>query len=339
MSDDFATLTEFLPGNVRLALRADAIWYARPDAGDTVAQRWTVFCGLPPSDVAVVECSNADLTWLRSLDGLAPWSRSAIQARESNAHRAEALVRALLATGGLDDASSMPSSWRLNATRTPGNRAALLTSGCTPWQANDLIDRRADSLVAIVGSGWLADLAITRGIAAGLDCRSFPAEVEERPAGVRIALIVGPGHPLVVDRVDTAWHAIDHLPVRCWGTTARVGPLVSPGTTGCLRCAHLHAADAFPAWADRSWQAVHIMRETDRQGSRSVDTVTADLAIALAVRLTRTVCVAGDDRRTPPGIAYDIAYDIVSEEPLPRAVQQPVHPLCGCQWDRLSQDT
>ena len=307
-------------------LRGDAIWC--PIGTDVV----TVYCGLPPQDIIVADCTPADLAWLRSLDGLSPWSLAVERARSSGARRAGALIRALLRTGGLDDAASMPDSWRFSSRRQATDRSALLDSGLTPWEANDQIDRRHSCVVAIIGTGYPAELAFQWCREAGLDPRPANLNDEERPPGTRIALLIEIGHPLVVSGVDTAWHAIPHLPVRLLGTSARVGPLVRPGLSGCLRCAHLHAVDRWRHWAERAWQAQSVVRPTLPDQTAGWDSATGHLVISLAVRMIRSACDGEDHPAGQPGIAYDIE----DHDAIPRAIAQPPHPLCGCQWDQAN---
>lgn len=322
LDEDFAAL---FPDSARPVLRRDAFWCA------VGADVLTVYCGLPPHEIAVTPCSSTDVEWLTSLDGLIPWSAAVARARQTRADRAGTLIRALVRTGALDDASSMPASWRLSGAREVSDRSGLLSAGLSPWSANALIDRRHASVVAVVGLGRPAELAFTWCTAAGLDCRRVDALEHDRPPTTRIAMLVEPGHPLVVSDVDTSWHAIPHLPVRCWGTYARVGPLVRPGISGCLRCAHLHDSDRFMAWPQRSWQAANAVRAAPTEGFGGWDSATGHLALALAVRILRSACDADDH----PVARSGIAYDIVDGEALPRPVQQPPHPLCGCQWDRV----
>ena len=353
------------PRQTRLKLRPDACWAVPDQALGTRSHgspETSVHCGLPPRDVIVHGCTGADLTWLADLDGLMTWEHAVTRAHTMHADRAGALVTALMATGGLDDMATMPDAWRLAQHRLSRDRASLLIDGYTPWQANDRVDQRHSTIIAVVGTGALAELTALRCTAAGLDCRVFPAAAEVgleasapaqvRPPATRLAVLVEPFHPLVVDRVDSPWHAIDHLPLRCWGGMARVGPLIRPGQTSCLRCAHLHAKDRYPQWMTRSWQAARAMRRADAAGDGAADVTVADTAVALAVRIIRAFCdepsadelgrvvaphaPGRDDEsprrvRVPLGTAFDIAVDNL----LPTPVPQPSHPLCGCQWDGL----
>jgi len=118
---------------------------------------------------------------------------------------------------------------------------------------------------------------------------------------------------------------IPHLPVVHGERRVRVGPLVQPGLSACLRCAELHHSDADPAWPAIAAQA--LGRAGTRDGWRCVlaasETVAAVAAWSAGASHTAlstgVVVEAGGVRalsspaephpgcscRTPPGSAKD----------------------------------
>ncbi len=115
--------------------------------------------------------------------------------------------------------------------------------------------------VAILGDGPLADEARAAIEAAGL------------PVGdaddATVTVLADGLHPDVPARFDHACLDRPHLPLATLGERAVAGPIVVPGRTGCLRCAHLHRRDGDPAWPLLSVQWSQALRGDGEPAGRS----------------------------------------------------------------------
>lgn len=140
----------------------------------------------------------------------------------------------------------------------------------------------------------------------------------------RIDLVVlcsaGPLPRAVVD----PWLAegTPHLVVSGTGVpgSVRVGPLVDPGRTACLRC-----VDASEAAQDP--RRTLVLEQLALRSTAPVDPLTLELALAWAARDVTTF-LAGE---RPP--TWSATVDVHASAPAPRA--WPRHPDCGCCWDEL----
>ncbi len=90
-------------------------------------------------------------------------------------------------------------------------------------------------------------------------------------------VVIGSTRP-VESGLRAALHSagLPHLVVGVRETTAVVGPLVLPGSTGCLRCADLHRADRDPSWPMVAAQ----LTGRDRRGTEPCDVALAAMAAA-----------------------------------------------------------
>ena len=75
-----------------------------------------------------------------------------------------------------------------------------------------------------------------------------------------VAVLADASHPDVPGGFDHTLQDLPHLHVGVLGDRAVVGPLVVPGLTSCLRCAHLHRRDADAAWPLLAVQWAHAVR-------------------------------------------------------------------------------
>lgn len=129
--------------------------------------------------------------------------------------------------------------------------------------------------------------------------------------------------PEISDALSTvAW---PHLTVISDGPTARVGPLVLPGRTACLRCLELHRADRDPAWPAVLTQVAH-----HRGAHRSAtNTVLGTLAASMAA--LHALQVLDGQSSTPPPSAGAIL-ELRLPELQWRRRSWTAHPDCGCTW-------
>jgi bacteriocin biosynthesis cyclodehydratase domain-containing protein len=300
---------------------AELTRWRRPRLRDDVPILWrdrsTVQIG---DDVVVDRVRPEHVTWLLSLDGLRSpeeVSRELALPRED----ARRLIRAVIAAGALDDAGRIPDAIRWSA---PAERDAQTRRfGATLRTYRDLdaayaaTSRRDDTVIAIMGDGLVRDLV--EEAVAGSGLRLGPA------ADARLVVLADSHHPDVPAHFDHDLQDLPHLHVGVFGERATVGPLVVPGRTGCLRCAHLHRRDA-----DSAWPLLAV------QWAQAVATMTHPPADPLLLRLAADHAVLLARSWTDAPDRVDLWADTAIELRLPegtaRRVPRPPHPLCGCRW-------
>ena len=117
-----------------------------------------------------------------------------------------------------------------------------------------------------------------------------------------------------------------HLAALADGPSARVGPLVLPGHTPCLRCLDLHRTDRDPHWPIVLTQVAH------QRGPHITadDTVLSTLTAATAA--THALALIVDPRGPWPPSAGALLELRLPELRWSRRSWS-VHPDCGCQWN------
>lgn len=279
---------------------------------------WRSSTSIQIGETVIVErVTRSHVAWLTSLDGLSTPAAilESLTIPESEAGR---LIRALLAACALDDAATIPDALRWTPQPTRDVAAARHGAAVHTYRDPDIAGRvtqaREDSRVHIVGRGPIADEVRGAMDAAG---------VGEDEEGL-VILTEGP-HPDVP--LSLGQQALDrpHLPVGVYGAQAVVGPLVVPGVTSCLRCAHLHRRDADPAWpvvAVQWAQAITALAVPPR------DPLLTRLAAAHAALLARAWIDTPEQRDT----WAEHALRIVLPAGQAHRETRPPHPLCGCLW-------
>jgi len=270
-------------------------------------------------DVIIDRLAAPQVEWLRLLDGTRT-SDELCAALSIDPSEARRLLRALLAAGALVDAACAPSSLRFS---TVDSRDAVTQR----WEAS--LDQHRDSRraisameardrvrVMVVGQGPLRD-----AIASSLDAAGLTEVATEAKA--TCVVLADAHHPDVPAQVGIGELERPHLHVGARGGRATVGPLVIPGSTGCLRCDHLHRRDA-----DRSWPLIAV--QWSQLGSRSTaaDPLLAVLAGAHAAHLLRTWVDQPDRTDLWANRAIDVRLGAL----VARAIPRHPHPLCGCRW-------
>ncbi|MGV8859126.1 hypothetical protein [Rhodoglobus sp.] len=128
-----------------------------------------------------------------------------------------------------------------------------------PADCDDLLDALSGVLlatppqspsanVAVLGVGSLAE-SIARVLAAsGVNVRVAEHADELVDPDPDLAIMVG--HYVIAPSVHSHWlrRDIPHIPVVISDSGAEIGPVVTPGITGCLLCVELHRRDADAAW-------------------------------------------------------------------------------------------
>jgi hypothetical protein len=284
--------------------------------------------------------------WATGLDGLRTLAEAVADARAVGigADRAVQLLRTLAAAGALDDATVLPGALRLGTpvsrTRLAPDLAAAAHVHGDARAAAAALDRRMSARVRVLGSGRVADAALAALRSSGVACLAVPEPRADDSGADRSDLDVLADHPHPDVPEDHGALARDrpHLPVAARGRVARVGPLVVPGVTSCLRCADLHRTDRDPAWPRLAVQLAHRRPP--------VEPVDAALALAAGALAALTVVAWLEAPGTATGSASGVpvgAADGAVAGPgravtlrLPggavHATGFPPHPLCGCRW-------
>jgi bacteriocin biosynthesis cyclodehydratase domain-containing protein len=208
------------------------------------------------------------------------------------------------------------------ATRVGVPLAAILAaSGVGPVSVRAHPQAGAGDVV--VGGLTAADEGRPRALAAGDAIRRASPLTDLRPPQAG-----GPADLVVLAR---AWSASDplaaglqrtgvpHLVATVRGETGVVGPLVVPGSTGCLRCADLHRRDADPRWPLLAAQL------TRQEPVAAGATVTCLLTAATAA----VQVLAWLDGAAP--VVLDATLELPPADPLPRRRRWAPHPQCGCR--------
>jgi hypothetical protein len=266
--------------------------------------------------------------WIQSLDGLREISQleQDLPIPLSDACR---LIRASIQAVAIEDAASMPHSWRWcdrhARDAAQGDWLAAASTYGSTARADAAIDRRARVRWWIRGLGLLAEQAHHAFASSGME----PAH-DEASAG--LVVLADSLHPV---HVADPHLPVPHLPVGVYGDRAIVGPLVIPGETSCLRCAYLHTRDADPCWPGIS---VQLARSIERLHTRPIDRLHALIAGSHAALLAR--CWADDPASGATGDRAgsisrrwrNRALEITLPDGRRTDHERPVHPLCGCTW-------
>ncbi len=295
--------------------------YGRPRLRSDVPILWRDQASIQLGDDVVVDrVTRSHVAWLTSLDGL----RSPGQIEDDLVlppEEARRLVRSLLHAGALEDASRIPDAlrWAAPGDRETMNRrfGAALRTYRHLEATFAAVTGRERCRVAVLGDGPLADEARAALQAAGL----APGDLGD--AG--LTLLADSLHPDVPAGFDSEWLDRPHLPLATLGERAVAGPLIIPGVTGCLRCAHLHRRDS-----DRAWPllAVQWTQALSGMSSPPVDPLLMRLVATQAALLARAWADAPDHPDVWSGFAWELTLPDVQARQVPR----PAHPLCGCRW-------
>jgi hypothetical protein len=177
------------------------------------------------------------------------------------------------------------------------------------------IDRRNESLIHIAGSNHLAHELHRAAKAIGL-------RVTGDPKATRLIVFPSISHPEVSDHDFCELETRPHLHVGVRHCNSTIGPLVTPGTSSCIRCAFLHRRDSDPTWPQQAigW------RNCAKQST--ADPILTSLTAHFAIALVRQWL------ESPDPTEYSLTNTAwESQPPLPKFEPKfrPPHPLCGCQ--------
>jgi hypothetical protein len=310
-----------LPGADTPGVLPDLAGFRRPRLRDDVPILWRGETSIQLGDDIVIDrVTRSHVAWMTSLDGLA----SPADLEESLTipeHEARRLVRALLAAGAIDDAARIPATlrWASQEQRdaVAGQFGAALRTCRDLDTAYAILEARDRCSVAICGAGAIADAVAYAMAAAG-----FTIGDEEHAT---IAVLADASHPDVPRHFDHDLQDRPHLHLGVLGDRAVVGPLVVPGATSCLRCAHLHRRDADAAWPLLSVQWAHAVRSMP---CPPMDPLLVQLAATQAGLLVRR----WTDSPSTPDAWSGFALELRLPDGIPQRLDRPAHPLCGCLW-------
>lgn len=305
---------------------------SRPLMRPEVPLLWRTPTSVQIGDHVIVEHVTGEaIRWLAGLDGSRTCT-DALNAHSIDATSQRALISAAFHAGALTDSRIAPDCWRwvdvadrvriqqdweaAACAFRPGSSAH--PDAPTP---ESVIDERWRTRVAVAGTDRLAQ-AVRRIIA---DNGITLAESEQE---CDVTVLCSPGHARVVPSSSTTG---PHLHVGTHGAISVVGPMVVPGVTSCLRCAHLHQRDADP-----SWPLLAVQLQQHAEGSRATarDNLLIHLSATYALILLRAWIDQPDATERWGNVALETDLEVGAASLAPLVVGRPTHPSCGCTWHR-----
>jgi hypothetical protein len=308
--------------------------------------------GTDPQRLIIIDTTRSLINWAATLRGERTLA-DALEAVPGSLHRVETscsnddefdvlkqqrlrLLQLLNRGGAVADAADMN---YFRGSFTPEQReqldrqAAALRHCYTDERATHALLQRRQTTVAVHGDNQLSELIcqlLFRAGVAAIVKREPPSstsrEGRSRSRGIDLYILAHSWHPDLLDDAGALASDIPHLYVATWGRTAAIGPLVIPGMSSCLHCAHLHKRDADPLWPRLLVQLTHLRPDVE-----AIDTCLLHLAAAHA---TMTATGFIDAQGDPSRYATLLNRQRVIYAPEGESVEAPMptHPLCGCRW-------
>ena len=270
--------------------------------------------------------TSETVQWFIALDG----SMCADQASRLGAQQLNiplVLMRNLIdhgfRSGALIDARNQPSSLRWinnrGKERMPTDLACVqkhsidYSNALDLTDAAEIVDRRNNTLIEVVGRGPVARAVYHIGLDSGF-------QFTQQRSLASFVIFVSKSHPHIFDHENSHLCTLPHLHVATRLDKATIGPLVIPGSSSCFRCAHLHRCDTSPDWM-----------QMDLQWRRHVNSGHSDAILthytALHVLLTTRHWIDG-------AALTNTLWDAKLPWPQFDPQNAPPHPLCGCQLHR-----
>lgn len=280
-------------------------------------------------DPESIEVDDALIRWVRAIDGTRTLP-AVLQSAPHSGTRPERLLEAAYRNGYLADASAVPTRWfwgddedRRACLHVARQLLAESRGALGIDQVNRLLDGRGRVHVDIddphAHLPGLADALIAVGLRV-VAREGLTQEV------VRVRVVCA--HPELAhdDQARSPDRSDDpHVHLGLADSSAVVGPLVVPGATSCLRCAHLHRRDRDPQWPVRSVQWAH------RRTCTLTPSALAGWVTYLTSRLLTDWCDAQLGHR-PDSAWRNVALRLTWGRDAAVREARPVHPLCGCSW-------
>ena len=270
--------------------------------------------------------TSETVQWLIALDG----SMCADQASRLGAQQLNiplVLMRNLIdhgfRSGALTDARNQPSSLRWinnrGKERMPTDLACVqkhsidYSNALDLTDAAEIVDRRNNTLIEVVGRGPVARAVYHIGLDSGF-------QFTQQRSLASFVIYISKSHPHIFDHENSHLCTLPHLHVATRLDKATIGPLVIPGSSSCFRCAHLHRCDTSPDWM-----------QVDLQWRRHVNSGHSDAILthytALHVLLITRHWIDG-------AALTNTLWDAKLPWPQFDPQNAPPHPLCGCQLHR-----
>lgn len=292
---------------------------------------WQV--GLEPGE-AVVLTGSGLRRLLGMLDGRhwLPEVRAEAQSAGLRVGQLDRALTALLETGLLCDGDAAPapssaqSRIRLVGAGPVGRQLAglLVDSGVESLHVfdEDPPDQEGYPAAGALGSRALALCSqLERSRPAGTGTRLHSINHWSKPDDGTTDLTVLTAESPEIDRLITDHllrHDQPHLLVRGHGRAVRVGPLVVPGRTSCLRCADLSRRDLDPHWPTVLSQLTGLRQPIPP----------ALVAWAAAVATVQVLSFLSGGAPETLGATLEVG----TGDHAMRLRSWPAHPACGCGW-------
>jgi len=289
----------------------------------------TLQLGLDPERaVAIGGLGPAHATFVFHLDGTRTRAQVLAAAPAVGLSRAEAerLLDLLALAGALDDAaadlSPLATLDQADRDRLGPDLASWSLVRPEPGAAARVLARRRAAGVAVLGSGRVRD-ALRPLLDAAAVGRARP------PSLVVLAADADDGTAGGRQRDRLLADGVPHLSAGVYEGVGRVGPLVLPGRTPCLRCLDLARTDRDPAWPLVAAQLTH--QAVTRPGAPATVPCDAVLAATVAAHAAIAVLAHLDDPDAPTWLGGAVL-EIRLPHGVPRRRRFGTHPACGCGW-------
>ncbi len=293
---------------------------------------WRTPTSVQIGDHVIVDDVTSDaIGWLVGLDGSRTCSdASAAQPIDPESQRV--LVNAAFHAGALTDSRLAPDCWRwvdvedrVRVQQDWDAAAYAYRPGVSPHEPattpEGVIDARWRTRVSVIGADRLA-AAVRRVVTEN------GMQLAEQGKECDVTVLCSPGHSRVIPTTITAG---PHLHVGTHGSVSVVGPMVVPGRTSCLRCAHLHLRDADPSWP---LVAVQLQQHADTARAPVRDNLLVHLSATYALILLRAWIDQPEATARWGNIALETDLEAGTASLAPLVAGRPTHPSCGCTWDR-----
>ena len=272
-----------------------------------------------------IECevTEAEKDWLNSLSGECESDRAIENFHESTPpvddaqtkRRLQLAIDIGLRAGALIDSHTIPVSSRWVTHTDPDwiatdyTNERLLRPERSALELARVIDSRCESPIHIAGANYLSHAIMRAAKVANIPTTADPLSA---------ALIVFPSvsHPFVSDYDFVELERRPHLHVGIRHTRSTVGPLVIPGESSCIRCAHLHRVDQ-----DSTWPMQTIGWRNSVNHS-TADPLLTHMTALFSLCVIRSWC----DGKNMSQKSWHAELPV----PIFTAVTKLPHPLCGC---------
>ncbi|MGH1562129.1 hypothetical protein [Mumia sp. DW29H23] len=266
--------------------------------GTTVVRRSarTLQIGTVPGASVVVADRPGVVAVLRGADGTRDLDTIAATSGQPRALVVEA-ASSLLEAGAVLDARTWDD---VPGTPLVDEARALAARGWSRADVSAQMRARAAAAVEIASDTPTGDLADRLGeilSAAGVPAAQKPLEA---PSLV-VVLSAGPSPRDAFDVLTGG--GVSHLPVVCEADRVRVGPLVRPGLTPCVRCDDVDRSGYEPSWPFVLEQLARPIAQATPSHPHALDTLTA---YAVAVHLAHLVLAFCDGRPSPADSAVQL---------------------------------